>query len=199
VRASPRLETAAGALLIAAGVAAVIALNPRVEMARVPSESMIPTVNTGDRVNLNRSAYDGAAPALGDVAILHPPRSAEYGSECGAPHPARQSCAVPTPQRADVKFIKRIVAGPGDRVAFRHGHLVLDGERQREPYAKPCGEYGAGCHLPKPITIPPGRYFVLGDNRGSSDDSRWWGPVREEWIIARVERCRALIVACSPA
>ena len=55
-------------------------------------------------------------------------------------------------------------------------------EKKNEPYIIPCGSAGA-CNLPKTITIPPGMYFMMGDNRGASDDSRFWGPVPKEWII----------------
>ena len=48
----------------------------------------------------------------------------------------------------------------------------------------PCGNGGA-CNLPKPITIPPDHYFMMGDNRGASDDSRFWGPVPRDWIIGK--------------
>ena len=75
-----------------------------------------------------------------------------------------------------------MVAGPGDEIAVRNGHVILNGERQEEPFAAPCGG-SSGCDLPDPITVPEDHYFMMGDNRGASDDSRFWGPVPEEWII----------------
>src|SRR4029078_10203855 len=79
-------------------------------------------------------------------------------------------------------FIKRVVAGPGDKIAIRDGHVILNGKRQKESFAEPCGG-GEGCDLPREITVPADHYFMMGDNRGSSDDSRFWGPVPRKWII----------------
>ena len=65
----------------------------------------------------------------------------------------------------------------------RNGHPVVNGvEKNDEPYTLPCGSGGA-CNLPKTIKIPPDHYFMMGDNRGASDDSRFWGPVPANWII----------------
>ena len=59
-----------------------------------------------------------------------------------------RSCAQPTAERADVNFIKRVVAGPGDRIAIRDGHVILNGKRQKEPFIRPCGG-GDGCDFPR--------------------------------------------------
>src|SRR5204863_284121 len=77
-------------------------------------------------------------------------------------------------------FIKRVVAGPGDTLSVRDGHPVVNGKVASEDFIEPCGG-SQGCNLPKTITIPPGDYFMMGDNRGSSDDSRIWGPVPQDW------------------
>ncbi len=60
--------------------------------------------------------------------------------------------------------------------------MVNGVEKTEEPYINPCGGARA-CNLPKEITIPPDHYFMMGDNRGASDDSRFWGPVPRDWII----------------
>jgi len=78
------------------------------------------------------------------------------------------------------------VAGPGDTLSMQDGHPVVNGELAQEDFIHACTPGGA-CNLPKPITISPGHYFMLGDNRGSSDDSRFWGPIPAAWIIGRVE------------
>jgi signal peptidase I len=80
-------------------------------------------------------------------------------------------------------FIKRVVAGPGDTLAIESGHVVRNGKMVDEPFIRECGSSNGGCNFPEPITIPAGHYFMMGDNRGASDDSRYWGPVPDKWII----------------
>ena len=97
-------------------------------------------------------------------------------SRC-APHSneSPSACSPATPGLSDIVFIKRVVAGPGDRVAFRHGLVVRNGRAVREPYARRCTD--RVCELPTAITVPAGTWFLAGDFRGESDDSRFWGPV----------------------
>ena len=84
-----------------------------------------------------------------------------------------------------VKFIKRVVAGPGDRVAFRQGLVIRNGPAVAEPYARRCTD--RQCELPTAITVPPGTWFLAGDNRGESDDSRFWGPVPTKAVTGIVK------------
>jgi signal peptidase I len=166
------------ALGLALGIQAFL-----VKPYRIPSESMVPTLEVGQRVLVNRIGSRFGDPSVGDVVVFHPPAGAERSNECGGgPPPPSQVCITPTDERADVNFIKRVVAGPGDRVAVRDGHVILNGKRQREPYIRPCGGAEA-CDLPREVRVPADHYFMMGDNRGSSDDSRFWGPVPRDWII----------------
>ncbi len=152
---------------------------------QIPSQSMEPTLEVGQRVLVNRFLYHFTDPGVGDIVVFHPPKGAEDGKMCGAPHPSQQACPRPTVERASENFIKRIVAGPGDTLSVRNGHPVVNGvEKTDEPYTNPCGAGGA-CNLPDPITIPPDHYFMMGDNRGASQNSRFWGPVPREWIIGK--------------
>jgi len=152
---------------------------------QIPSESMEPTLDVGQRVLVSRFIYHFEDPSVGDIVVFHPPVGADRGTECGKPHPEDQPCAVPTVGESDQNFIKRIVAGPGDTLSVRDGHPVVNGvEKTDEPYTNPCGNGGA-CDLPKQITIPPDHYFMMGDNRGASDDSRYWGPVPRDWLIGK--------------
>ncbi|MEX0971648.1 MAG: signal peptidase I [Solirubrobacterales bacterium] len=152
---------------------------------QIPSQSMEPTLDVGQRVLVNRVGYHLGDPSIGDVIVFHPPTGADNGAECGIPHGPRQVCPQPTPAESSQNFIKRIVAGPGDTLSVRNGHPVVNGvEKSDEPYTLPCGNSGS-CNLPKPIKIPPDHYFMMGDNRGASDDSRFWGPIPREWIIGK--------------
>ena len=63
--------------------------------------------------------------------------------------------------------------------------MVNGVEKTDEPYTIPCGNAGGACNLPDTIVIPPDHWFMMGDNRGASDDSRFWGPVPRKWIIGK--------------
>ncbi len=151
----------------------------------IPSQSMEPTLDVGQRVLVNRFLYHFTDPKIGDIVVFHPPAGADAGGVCGAPHGPRQACQTPTSGRSDENFIKRLVAGPGDKLSIKDGHPVVNGViKADEDYIRPCGG-GAACNLPKPIRIPPDHYFMMGDNRGESQDSRFWGPIPREWIIGK--------------
>jgi signal peptidase I len=171
-------------VIVALALALALAIQAwLVKPYQIPSESMEPTLDVGQRVLVNRFLYHFTDPSNGDIVVFHPPKGADNGTECGAPHPMRQACDTPTAEESDQNFIKRIVAGPGDTLSVRDGHPVVNGvEKKDEPYTLPCGNGGA-CDLPMPIKIPAGHYFMMGDNRGASDDSRFWGPVPRDWII----------------
>jgi signal peptidase I len=172
-------------LVLIVGVALGLALGIQaflVKPYRIPSPSMVPTLVPGQRVLVNRIGERFSDPKVGDVLVFHPPTGAEQEDMCGAPKPENQVCLKPTSRHADVNFIKRVVAGPGDTLAIRDGRVILNGKRQKEPFTEPCGGSN-GCTFTKTVTIPAGHYFMMGDNRGASDDSRFWGPVPREWII----------------
>ena len=122
----------------------------------IPSESMVPTLEVGDRVFVNKFGYRFWEPEQGDIVVF---RSVEGGEE---------------------DLIKRVVGVPGDRVAVRNGVLRVNGEPQEESYVndgRPRDRSSYG-----PTRLSEGEVFAMGDNRGNSRDSRFFGPVPVENI-----------------
>jgi signal peptidase I len=125
----------------------------------VGSESMVPTLEVWDRVLINKLAYDLDEPERGDIVLF---RSPDGGED---------------------PLIKRVVGLPGDTIAVRHDRLYVNGELQREPYVN--DEYRKLQTPYGPREVPKGHVFVMGDNRGNSQDSRVFGPVPEENLIGK--------------
>ena len=150
---------------------------------RIPSGSMEPTLTIGQRVLTNRLVNH---PSIGDIVVFHPPAGADpQPPTCGNPNQGTghsQPCDTPTPAESSQTFIKRVVGGPGDTLRIINGHVFRNGVRENDSYIESCGGQD-GCTFPKSIVVPPGDYFMMGDNRGSSDDSRFWGPVPDKWVI----------------
>jgi signal peptidase I len=179
----------AGALFFALAIQA-FAVKPYL----IPSPSMMPTLQVGQRVLVDRFSHRlGADPKLGDITVFTPPAGALADrAQCGTAGEgpsydsgpaAGRSCSRSTSRHASGKtYIKRVVGLPGDRIAIRDGHVIRNGRAAVEPFASSC--LLAVCNLDE-IVIAPGSYFLMGDNRGNSDDSRFWGPVRRAWIIGK--------------
>ena len=164
------------ALGLALGIQAFL-----VKPYRIPSPSMVPTLVEGQRILVNRLGNRFSDPEVGDVVVFRPPAGAEQGGRCGVERPPEQVCPEPTRERAADTYVKRLVAGPGDRIRIAaDGHVVLNGERQEEGFARECE---VNCELGTEFTVPADHYFMMGDNRGGSSDSREWGPVPRDWII----------------
>jgi signal peptidase I len=190
----PRPKSTVGAfveLVVIVGFAIGLALLIQayvVKPFQIPSGSMIPTLEINQRVLVNRLSYHFGDPQVGEIVVFHPPLGADGpGPQCGAPREDGRPCAEPVEERSSTNFIKRIVAGPGDTIAIRDGVPIVNGEPADEDFTRDCnrGGFGSGCNLPRSITVPPDHYFMMGDNRGASDDSRFWGPVPREWIIGK--------------
>ena len=121
----------------------------------IPSGSMIPTLEIGDRVLVNKFIYRFTEPKRADIVVF---------------------TSVDNPKE---DLIKRVVGVPGDKVAVRKGKLFLNGEPQKEPYTNkklPDRSFFAR------TTVPRGHVFVMGDNRGNSADSRVFGPLPKKNI-----------------
>ncbi len=166
------------ALGVALGIQALL-----VKPFRIPSESMVPTLEIGQRVLVDRVSLRFGDPERGDVMVFKPPKGAD-DNMCGVSHPAQQACPRSTPEKSDTNFIKRVVAVGGDRLSIRRGRVILNGELQKEPFINPDAQCGL-CNMPDEIVVPKGQYYMMGDNRGASADSREWGPVPKDNMIGK--------------
>jgi signal peptidase I len=142
---------------------------------RIPSSSMEPTLHcaqpvsgclagTSDRVLANRFVFHLRDPRRGELVVFDTPPAAE--SRCGA----------------GGTFVKRVIGLPGERIAERDGVVYVDGRRLEEPYlqaGRRDGRNGAW-------SVGPGQYFMMGDNRAGSCDSRVWGAVPRSNLIGTV-------------
>jgi signal peptidase I len=178
-----RLVREASSLLVATALV-LVARSSLADHYHVPSGSMQPTVDVGDHVLVNKLAYglrlpmthrylvEAAGPQRGDVVVLDSPET-------------------------DVVLLKRVVATPGDLVEVRQGKLSINGaavpvEQEHAGLVEQLGAHrhpvnlddGGGPDL-GPLTLPEGRYLVMGDNRGNSHDGRMFGLVDRSSILGR--------------
>jgi signal peptidase I len=177
-------------LVLAVGLAIVLQAFA-VKPYKIPSGSMEPTLHVHDRVLVNRFSTRvlGHDAKVGEIMDFHPPQGADdqpprcgdTGQGGGTP----TACSKPTPRPSKQTFIKRVVAVGGDTIAVVGGHVVRNGKRANEPFAAPCDPNSGTCDYQRSIVVPKGYVFMMGDNRGNSDDSRFWGPVPESWIIGK--------------
>ncbi len=126
----------------------------------IPSESMAPTIGVNDKVVVTNFSYWGdKGPKRGDVVVFHYPLD------------------------TNVDYIKRCIGEPGDTIEFKDSKLYVDGELVEEPYL-PEGlefdDYG-------PVKVPYDSYFMCGDNRNHSSDSRSWGFVKDEHVVGKAQ------------
>jgi signal peptidase I len=149
-----------------------------VQAYKIPSESMVSTLLVGDHLLaskcvygvtipfINLRIYQGEDPVRGDIVIF------EY------------------PKDPKVDYIKRIVGVPGDVVAVRNKQLFRNGQPVREDYVRfiQPGRIEPLRDNFGPVTVPEGKYFVMGDNRDNSLDSRFWGFVDRKAILAKAWR-----------
>jgi signal peptidase I len=175
----PTTERASSPLAAVVELVVIVALalgltwlvqNYVVKSYRVPTGSMRPTIDEGDRVLAARFLSWFSDPERGDVIVFHPPGVGDV------------------PQRgarteASVTFVKRVVGMPGETVQAVDGRVLICRAPRvacrtlREPYARSyTDDFG-------PVTVPRGSYFMLGDNRVNSEDSRIWGTLPKGNVI----------------
>jgi signal peptidase I len=165
------LVTILGAIAIVLAIKAWV-VNPY----RIPSSSMEPTLHCAkpdsgcearfsDRVLACRFCYHFWSPQRGDIIVFKTPALAK--KRCGA----------------GGTFVKRLIGLPGDRWEERGGFVYINGKKLNEPYVQPSRRDARTINT---IKIPPGHYFMMGDNRSSSCDSRAWGTVPKKNLIGKV-------------
>jgi signal peptidase I len=127
---------------------------------RVQGTSMLPMLEDGERIIVNKLVYRFRPVGRGDVVVFWYPKD------------------------PSVSFIKRVVGLPGDVVELRQGFLFVNGKAVEEPYLSPRYRDDESY---APVEVKPGYYYVLGDHRNSSNDSRSWGEVPAKYIYGRAE------------
>jgi signal peptidase I len=151
---------------------------------KIPSGSMIPTLSIGQRILVNRL---DTKPAIGNIVVFHPPDGAVTGDGiCGNRNQGgdhSQACDKDYGPVSSQTFVKRVVGVAGDHLKIINGKVYRDGVEERGSYILPCNTGAANCDFPTQITVPHGDYYMMGDNRGNSLDSRFWGPVPQSSII----------------
>jgi signal peptidase I len=147
---------------------------------------MQPAYEVGQELEVDTAAYEDAAPRPDDVVLFRAPRGIEEGA-CGTRRRPRQPCPRPTPPSRDIRLLGRVIAGPGDEVAFREGIAVVDGQDEQERQLLIEDPDCELCELPVEITVPGRHVFVAGDNRSEAADSRAFGPIPYSSIEGRVK------------
>ncbi len=129
----------------------------------IPSESMIPTLLTGDRLVVEKVSYYFHPPKFGDIIVFQPPEELQNRGYL-----------------KDQAFIKRVIGESEKVVSINRGKVFLDGQALQEDYiAEPPN------HPFPPVKVPPDNLFVMGDNRNDSNDSRYWGFLPRKNVIGR--------------
>jgi len=149
-----------GEIIESVAIAVILAVIIRVFLFQpfyIPSGSMEPTLTKGDRIIVSKINYRLSSPQRGDVIVF------KY------------------PVNPDKDFIKRVIGLPGETLEIRDNKLYINGEFVEQPFLPPYLTYGDF----GPVTIPEGRYFMMGDNRNNSEDSRFWGTLPSENIIGK--------------
>jgi signal peptidase I len=180
-RRQARLSAELPVLVLAAFVLAVLVKGFLVQAFFIPSRSMEPTLDVGDRVVVNRMAYRLGEPQHGQVVVFVRQTADKAAADQGPLSWVRRAVAQGlggTPPGSE-DLIKRVVGLPGDVVEGRNGRLWRNGRPVQETYLPPhtfTSDFG-------PVKIQPGHYWMMGDNREDSADSRYFGQVPRSALV----------------
>ncbi len=176
-------------LIVTALLLAVLVKTFLVEAFWIPSVSMVPTLEVGDRVLVEKVSYRLREPRRGEIIVFH--RLDGFGPAEGLAATVRsffEGLGLVQPD-GDIDLIKRVIGVPGDTVEVRGGRVLINGRRLREPYAAADDRDFAETQ------VPPGELFMMGDNRQQSDDSRFsLGTVDADVVVGR-----AFVIMWPPA
>ena len=170
-------------LLLVAALALSLLVRANVAQAfYIPSGSMEPQLEVGDRVLVSRTAYRLHDVHRGDIVVFPSPVGAARDDGNIVTRAASDLLeAIALQQPDEDELIKRVIGLPGETISASHGAVVIDGRRLMEPYLAE----GVVTQDFEPVTVPDGHVFVLGDNRGNSSDSRVIGAVDIDTLVGR--------------
>lgn len=171
-------------LVLLAFALAVVLKTFLVQAFYIPSASMVPTLEVNDRILVNKVVFDLREPQRGEVIVFHE-EGVGPGGVSGTLNDLAAGLGIVPPAQRD--FVKRIIGLPGETLEVRDGVVYIDGERLRESTVEQGGYLQARSSDDfGPVEIPRGEYFLMGDNRPNSADSRSsLGTIEREEIVGR--------------
>jgi len=165
-------------LIVGALIVAVLVKTFLIQVFWIPSASMEATLDIGDRVIVNKISYRFGDPGRGDVVVFEPETFEDESIVTKISRNLLESVGLRTPES---DLIKRVIGLPGETVEIRDSTVLIDGNPLREPYLAP----NLTMRDEGPWEVPAGHYFVMGDNRNSSNDSRRFGAIDGGRIVGR--------------
>jgi signal peptidase I len=163
-------------VVVAAVVVAILLRTFVVATYSIPSGSMEPTLQIGDRIVVDKLAYHLHGVGTGNIIVFRTPHT----EDCAGPPVA--------------DLVKRVIGLPGQTVSLSRGHVLVNGKLLAQPWLPPAvrtetyqGPSFEPYSLHHPYVVPQGDVYVMGDNRPDSCDSRYWGPVPESTIVGKVD------------
>lgn len=166
-------------LVVASLVLAFLIKTFLVQAFFIPSSSMVPALEVGDRVLVEKITYELRDPGRGEIVVFRRPGADAPGGVGGAVRSFLEGLGLVQPDD-DIDLIKRVIGLPGETVAVTEGRVTIDGEPLAEDDIIPDQR-----DFPA-VTVPEGEYYLLGDNRTNSDDSRYsLGTVPRDHVVGR--------------